>query len=661
MVNSTFALKPKSKVVLAAIVALLLSVVTVAAFSVPSYALEETYSQDNGYEPYIGWQDTKWHQNKDNDYTGGTGGAATGRAGHPSFSLTMPLSKGVTAYNGDLYTGDAVTVVTDNNKTNYDTACTFADPYYYKNVILEPQDATQDITFQFSAVAAGGRMAGLLPDEHGGGIIITSTDDPDSWNASTEEGKFEDSDKVVYRVVDGVSSGCRSPWWGNFTFTIPANTLQPNQTYYLALTKNTKWGHTHLHANIVFEFTTDMNAKATWIGDETKAGYGKEQGTGDLKVGVEIPHPSKLTVDLSMLNQGVYMNKVTEPVSYDENGLVQFRVHADGSGSNHQNVDGWNSCVNTLQVYEENPIINPSASYYIAAGDGITCTSYDENGDTNGKPTYHGVNLAMKNLKPGTTYYLMFKQNFNPGNAQNDMGKSIVIEFNTPANTDTLQTACDSLVDLMNSLGVSEDGKDISNATDYVNANVAEQAQTAIANAEALLNDPMALQADIDAAVAAIQEANDAVNAAIKTAATNFNSLADEIAKVQAEVNALLKDVESGTKEVSEENIVAVNEALAAAQSVIDGDVASQNDVDKAIVDLQAALKIFKNNVTVSAPVKPDTDADADKNIPNDKNQGNSNVMPQTNDNSFAIVSVVVLIAIASAVCAFVAYRRIRA
>jgi hypothetical protein len=393
------------------------------------------YSQSEGYEPYTGWQDAAWVAAEDPYYANSPSG--TDRKGYPAWSLTDPLSLGVTSYDtssSSYVTGSDVKVVTDTNKTDTSTSCTYEDPYYYKNIILDSYDSTVDNTFMLSCTAAGGaaetvdgsggsgwrNTALYSTDSDGnpiGGIAITTSEDPDDWSNSENVVWTGSADNTT---VQAHFAGADN-WFFNVNLTVPANTLEPNSTYYLVLKDGLTGGWTHLWANIVFEFHTD--SAGTWDGDLTAAGYGREQGTGGTKLGIMEPDPSDVTTDLTSLDEA-WRNTVVDPVEISDDSAT-FRVHADGSGSNWQTISGIISQASRINVYDSlDEDAEPVASY--SAGTlAISLANTERDA-----PSVDGFNISVSGLEAGKTYYLVFDSTFTPSTTR-PLGKDVSFAFTT--------------------------------------------------------------------------------------------------------------------------------------------------------------------------------------------------------------------------------------
>lgn len=142
-------------------------------------------------------------------------------------------------------------------------------------------------------------------------------------------------------------------------------------------------------------------------------------------------------------------------------------------------------------------------------------------------------------------------------------------------------------------LVTSADGKDIPNGTEYLtNAEVIAN-EAAIAAAQEVIDDVLATQAEVDAALAALQAAFVEPHAAVvdKTALIAEDAKDDAIMADTALVIAENDDaLKAGTKWLTEAEKAANTAALAAAQAVIDKADATQNQVDAALAALIAAF-----------------------------------------------------------------------
>ena len=419
-----------------------------------------TYSQADGFEPYQGWQDAQWDEASDPDYSSSGG---TSRKGWPAWSLSDPLSVGVTDYDKDaqtLITGDSVKVVTDTKACKTEGEASYADPWYYKNVILSPYDVTgESISFTFNTVNPGG--AGLQPDKvlKLGGFAIATSPDPSTWDGenSTVVWKAGNDDLAISQVRDN--------WWQQIKVTASTANLEAGKTYYFVLRNGTAGGWGRIYADQVFEFSTDTGRTASWSGDLTAAGYGREQGNGGTKLGFTLPSPSTITTDLTKIST-VYYNTATKPVVLDADKAATFTIHADGSGSNWQLLSTWTGqCADKVKVYAEDPLANPSAEPVCTYADGTLGFSL-VNPDRDW-PTRDGLNITVKGLSYSKTYYLYMDESLQP-QTTNPVGKPIVMKFATVGENslERLTAEVASAQANLDAAHTSVDGSDV-NQTDW--------------------------------------------------------------------------------------------------------------------------------------------------------------------------------------------------
>ena len=419
-----------------------------------------TYSQADGFEPYQGWQDAQWDEASDPDYSSSGG---TSRKGWPAWSLSDPLSVGVTDYDKDaqtLITGDSVKVVTDTKACKTEGEASYADPWYYKNVILSPYDVTgESISFTFNTVNPGG--AGLQPDKvlKLGGFAIATSPDPSTWDGenSTVVWKAGNDDLAISQVRDN--------WWQQIKVTASTANLEAGKTYYFVLRNGTAGGWGRIYADQVFEFSTDTGRTASWSGDLAAAGYGREQGNGGTKLGFTSPSPSTITTDLTKIST-VYYNTATKPVVLDADKAATFTIHADGSGSNWQLLSTWTGqCADKVKVYAEDPLANPSAEPVCTYADGTLGFSL-VNPDRDW-PTRDGLNITVKGLSYSKTYYLYMDESLQP-QTTNPVGKPIVMKFATVGENslERLTAEVASAQANLDAAHTSVDGSDV-NQTDW--------------------------------------------------------------------------------------------------------------------------------------------------------------------------------------------------
>ena len=419
-----------------------------------------TYSQADGFEPYQGWQDAQWDEASDPDYSSSGG---TSRKGWPAWSLSDPLSVGVTDYDKDaqtLITGDSVKVVTDTKACKTEGEASYADPWYYKNVILSPYDVTgESISFTFNTVNPGG--AGLQPAKvlKLGGFAIATSPDPSTWDGenSTVVWKAGNDDLAISQVRDN--------WWQQIKVTASTANLEAGKTYYFVLRNGTAGGWGRIYADQVFEFSTDTGRTASWSGDLAAAGYGREQGNGGTKLGFTSPSPSTITTDLTKTST-VYYNTATKPVVLDADKAATFTIHADGSGSNWQLLSTWTGqCADKVKVYAEDPLANPSAEPVCTYADGTLGFSL-VNPDRDW-PTRDGLNITVKGLSYSKTYYLYMDESLQP-QTTNPVGKPIVMKFATVGENslERLTAEVASAQANLDAAHTSVDGSDV-NQTDW--------------------------------------------------------------------------------------------------------------------------------------------------------------------------------------------------
>lgn len=161
-------------------------------------------------------------------------------------------------------------------------------------------------------------------------------------------------------------------------------------------------------------------------------------------------------------------------------------------------------------------------------------------------------------------------------------------------------------------VAVSTDGKDVAPASKWVTAADKEVLDAAIAAAQAVAEKADATQDEVDAAVAALNDAVKTFEAAKKDGAKE-----DEPAPVEVDKTALTaaltaaadakkdvtvnegneSEVDNGVKFVNKASMDALDAAIAAAQAVADKADATQAEVDKAAADLKAAAETFTKAV----------------------------------------------------------------
>lgn len=402
-----------------------------AGWSSQAYADTQTlaYHQSDGYEPYQGWQDSPWDEASDPWYSSSGG---TTRKGYPAWSLTDPLSKGVTGYQDGIVTGSSVTVLTDMGKTDTSGAGTYGDPYYYKNIILPSYDAdAATLQFTLSYVGAGGVNPVYLFDGHGG-LLVTKSDDPAEWsNPENVVWEGSSSNVSVLNTSDN--------WWKNIVCTVDAGKIDPDQIYYLVVKNGTAGQWARLYADIVFEFNTYKDKTLVWNGDEAKAGYGREQGNGGTKLGLIDPLPSDATTDLTKVTSCWY-NRLSTSLILGDGGSASIAVHADGSGSNWQGLSTWTgACASKVNVYDTDPTVDGTfdasalAPVASSAAGTLGFSLVDPSRDW---PSYDGVSVDMSGLEEGKTYYLVFSADLKPQTTR-ALEKPIVFEFTTASKVES--------------------------------------------------------------------------------------------------------------------------------------------------------------------------------------------------------------------------------
>lgn len=572
-----------------------------------------SYSQADGYEAYQGWQNSPWDEASDPWYSSSGG---TTRKGYPAWSLADPLSIGVTGYDGGMVTGDTVTVVADTNKTDTTGTGSFADPFFYKNVILQPYDVSQDsIQFMFNYVGAGGvNLAYTLDPNTPSGFIIAKSADPKDWNSSDDPKNWVASDSVVWEATtqNTIVQNTSDNWWKNITCTVDTSCLEANQTYYLAIKNGTagQWGR--VYADIVFEFSTDMNRDAVWDGDLSSSGYGREQGNGGTKLGLMSPDPSDVTIDLGAIAT-CWDNTVATPMSFNDDNAIVFKVHADGSGSNWQTISSWTNN-SEIKVYDVDPVgtdgynvegVEPIAT--IANGS-ISCSLANPDRDW---PSVDGVSIAVSDLEANKSYWLVFTESFLPGNATNPLKKPVVFGFKTSAAASQDFTALNAAIVDAETIAAdavaSEDGKDVGNGATYVTAEGLKAFMDALASAKGVSAKSDATQEEINAAVAALGLAKTVYNDALKTAVTGYDDLNDSLAAaaaIKGSVRASIdgSDVSAGANWVTQAAIDQLQAVIDAQGAVASNNTATQNQVDAAQAAVDAAVEAFNNALNTASP-----------------------------------------------------------
>lgn len=377
------------------------------------------YTQLGGYEPYQGWQGAPWY--------------GSGRACYSGWTLYNPLSLGVTGYDEGnstmtVGTGD-VKIVTDMNASNYSTSATASNPNYFKNIILDRLDARNgSLDFYLMVLAAGGGGSNMLAGN--GGVIISTSPTPSDWSNSSN---------VVWTAGAGdiTSAGAGYAWCTWSKLTASNLTLSEDQTYYFVIKQGTSAGWSVLYGDIVFEFkvaTTDAKLQdgKTWDGDPARAMGAYEQGVnGGTKIGIASPDPFTMTTDLT--KSAYWHNTINEGISLDSNSAINVKLHADGSGSNHQTLAGWQA--KNFTVYQKSGAnINTSTGAITGTTVAAVSPASDDIGtititavDTNTPLGYSGVNLSIPGLTAGNSYYLWVPSDVSVGLAS--LSKPMIYEF----------------------------------------------------------------------------------------------------------------------------------------------------------------------------------------------------------------------------------------
>ncbi|MDD3400925.1 MAG: 5'-nucleotidase C-terminal domain-containing protein [Eubacteriales bacterium] len=180
-------------------------------------------------------------------------------------------------------------------------------------------------------------------------------------------------------------------------------------------------------------------------------------------------------------------------------------------------------------------------------------------------------------------------------------------------NKDALIAAVAAANEAMEDVATSADGKDLANGTEWLTEEEKAANEAAIAAAQAVIDDVLATQAEVDAALAALEAAFVEPHVALvdKTALIAEDAQDDAI-QAGAAVSSDGKDLANGTAWLTPAEFTANAAALAAAQAVIDDNTVSQNTVDAALAALIAAFNT-PNTATVdkAALIAEDAQDDA--------------------------------------------------
>ena len=150
----------------------------------------------------------------------------------------------------------------------------------------------------------------------------------------------------------------------------------------------------------------------------------------------------------------------------DADKAATFTIHADGSGSNWQLLSTWTGqCADKVKVYAEDPLANPSAEPVCTYADGTLGFSL-VNPDRDW-PTRDGLNITVKGLSYGKTYYLYMDASLQP-QTTNPVGKPIVMKFATVGENslERLTAEVASAQANLDAAHTSVDGSDV-NQTDW--------------------------------------------------------------------------------------------------------------------------------------------------------------------------------------------------
>lgn len=466
------------------------------------------YKQSEGYEPYTGWQAARYSESQDSGATGG-GGAVNGRTGWPAWSLTNPLSIGVSSYGNG--TGSEVTVVNDANDTNTSGENGPDNTWRYKNVILPGYNVEDNdtISFSFDYMGAGGLTASSVFNGEGGIIVAKSGNAADWSDPANVAVKLTASNMSVSNTNDN--------WRKTVSLSVPTEKLEPDTTYYLVIKSGTREGNACTWADYVFEFSTDPGRSASWEGDLSTAAYLGNQGDG-AKLGMLDPGSGEVVTNLSSIGTA-FDNKVTSPMVLNA-GKITFTATCDGGGSNHQTTSQFESAAQgKIAVYVSDPMA--SGSFSTAGLQTAGAISYEQAGPVD-MPTFYGVDMVVSGLEAGKTYWLVVDGSFQPGVNQ-PLGKPIIFEFTTEAGAGADKTALDSAIDeataTLEATMVSADGSDVPSNKKWVSQDAYDAYKSAIDKAQGVLDDGAADQDAVNAAVSELAEAAKAFQAAQKDGA----------------------------------------------------------------------------------------------------------------------------------------------
>ncbi|MGI6217988.1 MAG: cell wall-binding repeat-containing protein [Coriobacteriales bacterium] len=392
-------------------------------------------------------------------------------------------------------------------------------PAYYYNIITEPYDATGEIIFQWERQGPGGNWGSYANMgkyvQIYSGLGEDGLGDPDKLVATCTEDQF---------TVDSSLAMHYSSWVCGFRWTIPANTLEPDTTYYLILEKGSSTGNGDtlgrtFNGNIVFEFTTDTSQQPVQLpeGDIVSPYYGK-QGTTAV-VDLNEPDASGITTNITVSrNNNCYYNEISTKLDADS---TNFTFTMSGSQSQHFTETGAQSyCYPNIHIYDSDGVTIADGEATLDSDSIVASWTSGDDSDMSFvfterlSPTYMTVNSGV--LEPGQDYYLVFESNCGVSSGST-LTKPVIFKFSTQTDTTALSEAITNAQSAMEGVNVGATGKGLSEGDKYANTVAFEAIENDLATAQSTLDNADSTQDEIDAAASALQATTESFTSQVKT------------------------------------------------------------------------------------------------------------------------------------------------
>ena len=496
-------------------------------------------------------------------YLGRQGVPTKGRDDGETFLVTLinPLSQGVDSSEGG--SSSKIAVVTDTDK--YLEEEEGVHPGYYYNILVDSLDASSALTFSFDFYGPGGNNTKL--DNNAQYINIYKSPDPAEWTSENRVWQAS-ATNTTYRTGNGTGGGAGpnpAEWVTRFASSVPANTLQANETYYFTITHglNTSQANRFLNSDIVFEFSTDLEREGS-VGDndgqDRIIGY-----TGFQGLGSNLTMTSPLSEDIKMnftrsVERNCYYNAFSDAVIFNSKAPINFDFALEGGGSKHQDEETWKTyCMPYFKVYSDIDISGASPSFDVSDlvaeySNGSGALSFSGDFKTGTSIT---ASIAADTLEANTSYYLVIEPALTVSSDRAPIGKQIIFEFKTldeeeeaPSNL-VLANAITEAKTTLQTPVISEDGATVPSTKTWVSQAVFDAFSAAIAAAELVRDNESATVAELTAALSALSAAKAIFTTAEQQGSFDVSQYAPYIPQGASSIKLQLTHINGGTEVMS--------------------------------------------------------------------------------------------------------------